>query len=108
MLQSILGASFTEQQLERVVQATMAQYDADGDGSLTVRTVLWRGVRGGWVGWGWGGHGTNSCLRCGPFPNSFRLHKAPQSFLYTHVTHIFHAAFPSHFCLIHSWPSSAS
>ncbi|KAF6251945.1 hypothetical protein COO60DRAFT_570376 [Scenedesmus sp. NREL 46B-D3] len=31
MLQQIVGEGVTDQQLERVVQATMLQYDADGD-----------------------------------------------------------------------------
>lgn len=38
MLSSILGdgqQSYTEQQLEHVVQATMLQYDTDGDWHLT-------------------------------------------------------------------------
>lgn len=35
MLQQILGEGYTHQQLERVVQATMVQYDTDGDWSIT-------------------------------------------------------------------------
>jgi Ca2+-binding EF-hand superfamily protein len=34
MLQQIVGEGVTDQQLERVVQATMLQYDTDGDWCL--------------------------------------------------------------------------
>jgi hypothetical protein len=34
MLQQIVGEGVTDQQLEQVVQATMLQYDTDGDWCL--------------------------------------------------------------------------
>jgi hypothetical protein len=36
LLQSLMGATFSDQQLERVARATMQQFDEDGDGRLTV------------------------------------------------------------------------
>jgi Ca2+-binding EF-hand superfamily protein len=40
MLQQIVGEGVTDQQLERVVQATMLQYDTDGDWCLDFREFV--------------------------------------------------------------------
>jgi Ca2+-binding EF-hand superfamily protein len=40
MLQQIVGEGVTDQQLERVVQATMLQYDTDGEWCLDFREFV--------------------------------------------------------------------
>lgn len=40
MLQQLLGEGVGDQQLERVVQATMLQYDTDGDWRLDFREFV--------------------------------------------------------------------
>eukprot|EP00882_Tetradesmus_deserticola_P016736 GHRQ01017893.1.p1 GENE.GHRQ01017893.1~~GHRQ01017893.1.p1 ORF type:complete len:175 (+),score=68.55 GHRQ01017893.1:1739-2263(+) len=40
MLQQIVGEGVSDQQLERVVQATMLQYDTDGDWSIDFREFV--------------------------------------------------------------------